>query len=185
MDERLRAVDNSHRRALEYKRQNDDISPLISNLILEFMLINHEERSTVTQLRIKGARILKGRKHIPEEQTDSKSGSNVIPGPKKPNGTAPVLPQPPRPVEPQPPEKPQTELPIPPGEVVTVDKVYALMGKTSWPNLMVRSAKSTTIMSLKGMEEARRKILAHNGRDLVSYEDSVWPTSCLLIASRS
>ena len=178
MDERLRAVDNFHRQALECKRQNDDISAHISNLIVEFMLINHEERSTTMQLRIKGARILKGRQHVPEEQSDPKSDLNFITAPKKTNGNTPVLFQPPSPVEPRPPERPQTESPIPPAEVVTVDTVYALMGKPSWMNLKVpqlapRSAKSTAIMGLKGMEEARRKILAHNGRDLVSYEDCV------------
>jgi hypothetical protein len=225
-EERLKAVDKFHSLALQYRRQRDDVSPHMSNLILESMLIDCRERRTAMQIRLHADRKLKNiqdgsleRSHFSSGQDstwalidalDSAAGPLSLDGAQIPplerRKTVPA-----RLLDlgaPRPLYDTQagihyttTHRPFPNGstgfaelpapsilqeqlsslsasggidEKVTVDKVYSLMEKAGRTSLLSslgsKSDKSTTIMSLRGMEEARRKILAHKGRDQVSGE---------------
>ncbi|RFN47668.1 serine/threonine protein kinase [Fusarium flagelliforme] len=228
MFERLKAVDEFHSRALTDRRQRDDVSPHISQLILDFMLIDQRERMSAIQIKARADRKLKEIQDDSLKKDDLLSGYRSTWGSSNGHSLASGLPQPPydskmpiQPLErrqtvparprdlnttktlfatepiihslpptdlaelpsptpqPLPPPSPasnMTEQPLPSEEIVTIDDIYSLMEKPGrspfkLSTLVPRPDKSTAIMKLPGMEDARRKIWAHEGRD--QYRDRV------------
>lgn len=211
MVERLESVQESHDWALDNRRWKDDVSAGLSELILKFMLVSHEERLTAMQIRPRADKILKGIQPSPTDRNGhplghdsterqmngertisvpprtstharAEMGIEAVPSrridydSKEPWYTDPDSafdePRTTSVPETQPPAK-ATEQPIQSDQTVTVEKVYALMQTPSRTRSMLsprvhRLDKATVIMSLPGMEDARRKIEAHNGRDQVS-----------------
>lgn len=55
-EKRLKSIENVHKEILRYKRTGDWISPLISHVILEHMLVKPEERLRAIQIRNYAAR---------------------------------------------------------------------------------------------------------------------------------
>jgi len=210
MVERLESVQESHDWALDNRRWKDDVSAGLSELILKFMLVSHEERLTAMQIRPRADKILKGIQSSPTDRNGLPSGHNstersmngdhttsVLPRTSPHDRTEMVIqavpsqgrdydskepwytdpdpafdePRTPSVPEIQPPAK-AAEEPIESDQVVTIETVYALMQTPSRTRSMLyplvhRPDKATVIMSLPGMEDARRKIEAHNGRDQV------------------
>lgn len=220
---RLKAVDEFHRFALDNRRIRDNVSEYMSNLILDFMLVDQTERLTAMQIKTRADKWLKGIQYgsadrgdcpppshgLTREQTNdisvlpessSHHGDDLhhvtrrrtVPAgrsdffAKEPFYTYPdpAFDEPPTLDLPQtkPPSK-EAERPMPSAGIVTVESVYAMMEMPSRKHsvlsqLSPRPDKSTVIMSLPGMEDARRKIKAYNGRDQVSsdcYSISIFP----------
>ncbi|KAJ4136563.1 hypothetical protein NW768_004180 [Fusarium equiseti] len=203
MHDRLKAVDESHRLALDKRPRYDDVSPGLSEIILSFMLVDHEERLQAIHIRSRANKMLRSIQRSPADRDGFLSVGDSIEGSTKDHGTIPVLHQPsPNDRAEMPPVErqdathqdpafdespttsfPQIQLPAKATEqliwserVVTVEEVYALMespGRTRsrLASLVPRLDKSSFIMSLPGMEIARRRICADIGRDQIMIID--------------
>lgn len=60
--DRLAAVEESHKLALQDKRGNDNISPYMSDIILDYMLTSVDERLTAMNIRIRAEKSIKNMK---------------------------------------------------------------------------------------------------------------------------
>ncbi|KAI1061174.1 hypothetical protein LB506_011616 [Fusarium annulatum] len=60
--DRLAAVEESHKLALQDKRGNDNISPYMSDIILDYMLTSVDERLTAMNIRIRAEKAIKNMK---------------------------------------------------------------------------------------------------------------------------
>ncbi|KAF5983768.1 serine threonine kinase [Fusarium coicis] len=189
--ERLSAVEESHKLALQDKRGSDRISPYMSKVILDYMLTGVDERLSAMNIRIRAEREIKNMK---EDSLDN--GQTVLsgrstqarhPSPIRrrtvPNTSLPGLSQAGHlglPVHQEftsPPmanDQFQVQTPKSPPAVVkvTVDEVYQMMEKPSLSTFSMRSDKAKEIMKLPGMEEARIKIAKASGRDQIMLIDN-------------
>ncbi|KAG5759530.1 hypothetical protein H9Q72_012345 [Fusarium xylarioides] len=83
--ERLAAVEESHKLALQNKRVNDNISPCMSEIILDYMLTSVDERLTAMNIRIRAEKKIK---NMTEDSLDNRQ-TVTIGRPTQPRHTSP------------------------------------------------------------------------------------------------
>jgi hypothetical protein len=223
--ERLAAVEDSHNLALQHTRRTDTMSPFISKLILEYMLIEGRERGTAMQIRTRASKGMTALKNGPSlgSQPMQTNGNQLqmplrsrVPSVRSATSPSPLISRRPHPIavstrfegrqevsqgmitdrtyfQQSPvedlspvtvasPERPQSSdarrdgtdpNPGPASTMVTVDMVYPMLEEKDSFNpfmnpLNTRAEKSSKIMDLPGMMEARSKIQERMGRDQVS-----------------
>ena len=156
----LPEVVNFHKDILENNKKDEDVfSPYMSQFILEFMLISSGKR-----LQAKGA------KALAKDRINSAQSSNKPPRPRTPEITY-------RPASYNPPPRnrsARTSTQVTGIPVVTVQEIYNVIKNRRILERLLPSSPSDAGMNFPGMQNARNKVNAREGRDQVCMIVSCW-----------